>query len=158
MTDSYQQFYSAYKDRLYSYLLYKSEDAAIAEDIMQESFTRHFKHYGGQAAASPALLFTIARNALADHHRSETRRHRTMLPGQKSVVGQEESYIAREASAGIIDAVNRLPEQDREILALAVGGMPYKEIARLLDLSLASVKVRIHRSRKKLQQMLEVEG
>jgi RNA polymerase sigma factor (sigma-70 family) len=81
-----------------------------------------------------------------------------MLPGQKSVVGQEESHIAREASAGIIDAVNRLPEQDREILALAVGGMPYKEIARFLDLSLATVKVRIHRSRKKLQQMLEGEG
>ena len=51
-----------------------------------------------------------------------------------------------------------MDKQDREILALAVGGMPYKEIARFLDLSLATVKVRIHRSRKKLQQMLEGEG
>lgn len=158
MADSYTQFYAAYKDRLYSYLLCKSENAAVAEDLMQESFARHFKHYGGQAVASPALLFTIARNALTDYRRGETKRHRLSLPGLQVGADQADSYIGREISAGIIAAVKQLPEEDREILALAVGGTPYKEIAKLFDLSLATVKIRIHRLRRRLRQMLEEEG
>ena len=48
----------------------------------------------------------------------------------------------------------QLPEQDREILSLAVGGMAYKEIAAIYDLSIANIKVRIHRSRAKIRTLL----
>jgi DNA-directed RNA polymerase specialized sigma24 family protein len=41
-----------------------------------------------------------------------------------------------------------------EIITLAAGGMAYKDIGAILDLSVAAVKVRIHRARIKLRTLL----
>ena len=66
----------------------------------------------------------------------------------------ERSSIAKEECSHIHDAIKTLPEQDREILILAVGGMAYKEISAIFDLSITNVKVKIHRSRTKIRNIL----
>ena len=152
--EKYQQFYIDYKNKLFSYLLYRSGDSEVACDIMQESFTRHFKHYGHQLVISPSLLFTIARNALVDYQRGVTRFYRAEIPPSRAVPDEESSFLDKEESSAIYEAMAELPEQDMEILTLAVGGMAYKEIAALLNLSVAAVKVRVHRARTKLRTML----
>ncbi|MGW8195375.1 MAG: RNA polymerase sigma factor [Desulforhopalus sp.] len=152
--ETYQQFYLDYRHKLFSYLLYRSGDPEVASDIMQESFTRHFKHYGRQAPISPSLLFTIARNTLVDYQRGVTRFYRADIPAEKAVPDEESSFLEKEESAAIRQAMAALPAQDMEILTLAVGGMAYKEIAALLGLSVAAVKVRVHRARTKLRTML----
>ena len=43
MVEDYHQFYADYKNKLFNYLRYKSGNSEVAHDIMQESFTRHFK-------------------------------------------------------------------------------------------------------------------
>ena len=154
MVEKYRQFYSDYKNKLYNYLLYKSGNSDLANDITQESFTRHFKHYGKQAVASPTLLFTIARNVLVDYQRDQTRFRRADIPVQKATPDVERSSIAKEEYLHIHDAIKTLPEQDREILILAVGGMAYKEISAIFDLSITNVKVKIHRSRTKIRNIL----
>lgn len=154
MVEEYQQFYANYKNKLFNYLRYKSGNSDLAQDIMQESFTRHFKHYGRQAVISPTLLFTIARNTLVDYQRRQTRLYNTNVPVQTATPDEEDSFIAKEAHAHIHEAIALLPEQDREILVLAVGGMPYKEIAAIFNISVASVKIKIHRSRIKLRKIL----
>lgn len=156
MPDRYRKFYSEYKNKLFSYLVYKSGDAEVSRDIMQESFTRHFQHYGQEAVISPSLLFTIARNALVDYQRNQGRFLRTDQPVPHEA-GEEEAFIVREEVGQVREALNRLPEQDREMLNLAVGDVPYKEIAAIFDLSVANVKVRIHRARTRLRQMLNRE-
>ena len=154
MVEKYRQFYSDYKNKLYNYLLYKSGNSDLASDITQESFTRHFKHYGQQAVASPTLLFTIARNVLVDYQRDQTRFRRADIPVQRATPDAERSSIAKEECSHIHDAIKTLPEQDREILILAVGGMAYKEISAIFDLSITNVKVKIHRSRTKIRNIL----
>lgn len=124
---------------------------------MQESFTRHFQHYGNAVVFSPALLFTIARNALIDFQRSQGKFQRKARVASQVVADEEVSFIVREDSTRIHEAIDKLPEQDREILILAVGGVAYKEIATIFDLSVANVKVRIHRTRTRLRQMLTNE-
>ena len=154
MVEEYQQFYIDYKNKLFNYLLHKSGNSDIANDITQESFTRHFKHYGRQAVMSPTLLFTIARNALVDYQRSQTRLYRADIPAQNVTGDEESSFIAKEESSRIHEALQKLPEQDREILVLAIGGMAYKEIAAIFNLSVVNVKVKIHRSRTRLRRIL----
>lgn len=154
MVEKYQQFYTDYKNQLFSYLLYKSRDSDVASDIMQESFTRHFKHYGQQAVISPALLFTIARNALIDYQRDQFKSDKVEPPPQHTFPDGESTLIIKEQQRHVHDAMAKLSEQDREILTLAVGGMAYKEIAAIYDLSIANVKVRIHRSRAKIRTLL----
>ena len=50
-------------------------------------------------------------------------------------------------------ALHALPEDVREPLVLyAQGGLSYEEIAAQLEISLATVKIRIHRARQKLEK------
>lgn len=154
MKERYQLFYSKYRNKLFSYLLYKSRDPQVAEDIMQDSFTRHLQYYGQKDTTSPSLLFKIARNALVDHQRYQNKFNTTVSIDAETVATGETSLITKQESARIFDALAELPEEDREILTMAVRGFPYKEIAILVDSSVANIKVRIHRSRKRLKHML----
>ncbi|MDW7772408.1 MAG: RNA polymerase sigma factor [Desulfobulbaceae bacterium] len=156
MIDSYQQFYEEHKNRLFSYLLYKCGDYETSLDIMQESFTRHFQHYRDRALSSPALLFTIARNALIDHHRPLKKFVSLEVEELPAAITNdtEQIVLIREQYRKVKEAIDTLPESEREILSLAVGGLAYKEIAFILDLSEANIKVKIHRARTKLRELL----
>jgi RNA polymerase sigma-70 factor (ECF subfamily) len=58
----------------------------------------------------------------------------------------------------VLRALKTLPETDRAALLMhAQDGMPYAEIAVALDISLAAVKVKIHRARLKLNQLFNQE-
>lgn len=154
MTDNYQHFYEEHKNRLFSYLLYMCGDYETSLDIMQESFTRHFAKYRDRALSSPALLFTIARNALIDHHRPRKRQASNDNLTVGTTYDAEQTALFREEYQKVKAAVDKLPEPEREILSLAVGGLAYKEIALILGSSEANIKVKIHRTRTKLRQML----
>lgn len=159
MIKKYRQFYEAYKNRLFRYLMLRCGDYEVSRDILQESFTRHFQHSRGSAEASPAFLFTIARNALVDYQRREKRytpirdddapRLTRDLEGE--VIAREEWRIAAEA-------FDRLPGEDREILGLVLSGLPYSQIGETLGLSTANVKVRVHRARARLRDRIENGG
>ena len=69
----------------------------------------------------------------------------------------EQSALHMEEYQRVRESVDNLPETDREILSLAVGGLAYKEIASILGISETNVKVKIHRARMKLRQMLRNE-
>jgi len=152
----YIDFYKEYKDKLFSYLMFKSGDFELSKEVVQESFTRHYQHYGRTSVISPSLLFTIARNALTDHFRYQKRSYNTVHPTHPAVmVDGEQRHIIKEECEEVIKAVKQLPEIDREILIMAVGGMPYREIAETLQLSEASIKVKVHRARAKLRLILD---
>jgi RNA polymerase sigma-70 factor (ECF subfamily) len=57
------------------------------------------------------------------------------------------------------EELENLPPDYREILVLRdIEGLPYDEIATALDISLANVKVRIHRARELLKRRLVDRG
>ena len=159
MPDDYAEFYTAYKSKLYKYLIYKSGDPDLAQEIVQESFARHLQSYGQQAAGSPALLFTIARNTLVDTQRYQNK-HRPLylytLPAQV-LPTQEARVIGREKIEKVVAAIEKLQKRDGEMLKLAVTGVPYREIATSHEVSIANVKIRIHRARKRLRKLLTEE-
>ncbi|MBE0585883.1 MAG: RNA polymerase sigma factor [Desulfofustis sp.] len=158
MPDSYEKFYSEYKNKLFNYLVYKSGDSGVAQEIMQESFARHFQHYGREAIASPALLFTIARNALVDAQRYQNKLNLLRSIPPHALPGPECALLTKEKIEKVESVFEQLPEQDKKMLRLAVNGMPYSDIAARYNVSIANVKVRIHRSRKRLQQLLNKEA
>lgn len=157
MSETYQKFYDEYKSKLFSYLIYKSGDYEVSRDIMQESFTRHFQHYGHDSVISPAVLFTIARNAFIDHQRQEKKFQVAEGVFPQVAADQENLLIAKEENHRILTAMHRLTEEERDILSFAVSGVMYKEIAATLGLSVANVKVKVHRVRTKLRQMVNDE-
>jgi RNA polymerase sigma-70 factor (ECF subfamily) len=157
MIKKYSQFYETYKKKLFSYLMFRCNDYEVARDIMQESFTRHYQHSVNSLAASssPAFLFTIARNALVDYQR-----HENSLPlirdyTQQPTRDPEDDAIIREECLTVAEAFNQLSADDREILGLVVTGLPYRQVAEIVGLSEANIKIRVHRARVKLRDIIQ---
>jgi len=159
--EGFRQFYSDNVDRLFRYLLRKSGNEFLAADLTQESFARYLERYR-KRDASPALLFTIGRNLFNDHFRRQANfqahQYRQALadPQGRTEADQEERFIAQQQAKRIEEAIRQLSADEQDILALVIeGNMKYQDIARIRECSLASVKVTVHRARKKLKTLLE---
>lgn len=145
---SFAELYGNHAREVYRFALYLSGDRALAEDIVSDTFLRAWDS-GAEIRTETVrgYLFTIARNVFL-HHR---RRARLEDPIEERHVvdpqaGREAEW--KDELRATLAALQTLPEIDRTALLLrAQEGMPYAEIARVLGLSLASTKVRIHRAR-----------
>lgn len=152
--ESFNAFYKEQKERFFSYLLRMTADFELARDLMQESFTRYMESYG-ENQPTPALLYTIGRNALLDHVRKKGRSTALEQEPPDEKRGQEEFYMVRETYREVMAAMQKLPEDEREILSLAVSSeLSYKEIAAVVGISESNVKVKVHRARLKLKKTI----
>ena len=155
---TYREFYIQYKDQLFGYLMRMTGDYYLAGDLMQESFTRHLERYGDKEPRK-TLLYTIARNAFFDHHRKAKRNVQLGdNPGVQSSDG-EHTLLVRSEYREVLAALNELEPGEREVLALVVSsGLCYREIASVVGISEANVKVKVHRARVALRKILAEGG
>lgn len=151
----FRKFYIDNKDKLFGYLLRKSGNTHLAADLVQETFTRYLERYRNHEQ-SQALLYTIGRNLFNDEMRHNNRHILREVISQDTAADQEETYIAKEESSKILDCMQRLSENERDILALIVSsGLSYREIADIRQCTVTSIKVTVHRARKKLKELLQ---
>ena len=148
MTD-FSTLYKKYAPEVFRFALYLSGDRSQAEDITSETFVRAWTSPEAiQAATVKGYLFTIARNLFLHGLRRSSRQ--VPLPmelpdPQASPYTQAEQ---KEEFRALLAGLQQLPEIDRAALLMrALDGMPYEEIARALNISLSSAKVKIHRAR-----------
>jgi RNA polymerase sigma-70 factor, ECF subfamily len=148
--------YSRYAADVRRFALYLTGDAALADDITSETFLRAWSSVGRiREATVKAYLFTIVRNLfLLEMRRSS--RHVELPDALPSQVNEPERHLDQQAAvATVFRALLTLPEVDRAALLMrAQNDMPYEDIAHALQLSLSSVKVKIHRARLKLSALL----
>ena len=155
MMESFSQFYRTHKEKLFGYLIRKTGDYHLSSDIMQESFTRLLHAYGPEEQ-NISLLFTIARNALSDHYRKLKHRDPPPVEHQDASMNPERYFMVKDAYRRVLDAFQQLDEADRDILSLAVSGnVSYREIGKLTGMSVANVKIRVHRARIKLKEIFK---
>ncbi len=129
-------------------------DYYLSGDILQETFTRYLEKYG-EEWQNPALLYTIARNAVVDSHRKQRRDSPLLDEQEPSANNPETDMMVREDFRRVLAAMQELEPEERDILSLVVSsGLPYREIAHISGISEANVKVRIHRARVKLKKMI----
>lgn len=148
-------FYKDYKKTLFTYLMRMTGDYYLASDILQESFTRYLENYTGQLP-NAAILFTIARNALFDHSRARGRSVRLEEDPIDVSDSQEHGLMVKQEYRHVIDALQKLSEDERDILALAISdGISYRDIASINGISVENVKVKVHRTRLKLKKILQ---
>ncbi|MDY6881423.1 MAG: RNA polymerase sigma factor [Thermodesulfobacteriota bacterium] len=155
MTESFDAFYEENKEKLFSYLMRVTGDYELSRDVMQESFTRCLEHYGFKDM-SASLLYTVARNALWDRIRKRGRRASRFPGGEKTAIDQEAYLMIRDEYRRVLEAMMFLAEDERDLLALVVGGdLTYKQIAAITGLSVPNVKVKVHRARRSLAAILD---
>jgi len=159
--DAYRLLVRRYGDLLYAHALRMVGDADDAADLVQEAFvTGYMKlHTCRDRDRVGAWLFRILANRCKDFLRS---RRRSWVPFDHAVAvpatgdGPEEAAARAEVGNRLRRALDRLTPEQREAFVLKhVDGRPYEEIAAVMDLSVAALKMRVHRARDALQGLLE---
>lgn len=158
MTNSFEAVFEATRDRLYAYLLRLTRNRDMASDLLQESAMRCLQHYA-RREVSPALLFTIARNALTDHFRRTGR-----LTDLDEQLADEQANPEQLAMAGerwerTMRGFRILSREEKDILAMvASSGLSYEQIAQIQETTVSNIKVKVHRARLKLRRYSEVNA
>jgi RNA polymerase sigma-70 factor (ECF subfamily) len=153
----FHELYSRYARDVHRFALYLSCDPALADDLTSEAFLRAWSSVTPiREATVKAYLFTIVRNLyLQEVRRSSRHVELTDAVGGSTDDGPDERLDRRAKLAVVLRALRELAEVDRAALLMRTHDrMPYEEIAQALHLSVSSAKVKVHRARLKLAQLI----
>lgn len=156
--DAFRAFYERTAPGVWAYLVRSTGDRSQADDLLQEACYRMLRagqHYADDDHRRHAL-YAIATNLVRDTWRRNASRpaNVTVLPdeipdGSVDVAGH---VIAR---TDLYRALAKLSVRDRQLLLLAhAHGWSHAEIARALDLTVASVKLMAWRARRRILALL----
>jgi RNA polymerase sigma-70 factor, ECF subfamily len=131
-------------------------DEHAAEDVMQEALCRvlrQWKSFRGESSFK-TWLFQIVVNVDRDRRR---RRAFVFLEAEPATSGDEqgERLSAEEMKRSISEAIERLPDRQREVAILSIGeGMSATEVAQVLSITEANVHSSLHLARKRIAQAI----
>lgn len=150
----FQEVYRRYAQDVHRFAWYLSGDPALAEDITSETFVRLWA--SDEKILMPtvkAYLFAIARHLYIDSRRSASRRAEIDPEWPEPGASPEMVALHKSELREVLKQLQEIPEVDRAALLMrAQQGMTYEDIAQALGISLAAVKVKIHRARLKLAE------
>jgi RNA polymerase sigma-70 factor (ECF subfamily) len=153
-------------DSLYRLALRLTTDPSRAEDLVQDTVLKAFRSWQSfqPGTSIRSWLFTILRNTFINDYR---RRKREPIAMDLEVAepmatfrapedeDPEGTYFNQIVDAKVLEAIDALPEDFREVLVLSdVENMSYAEIAKMLNLPVGTVKSRLFRARRQLQKVL----
>lgn len=150
--NTFHELYERYAKDVYRYACWLSGSADDADDITSETFARAWVgRHTIRTETVKAYLFAIARNYYLKQLRDEKRK--TDLNPRQADFGPalETQVESRLELTRAMQAIQLLSEVDRTAFLLRVQHeLSYEEIARVLQLPLTTIKVKIHRARLKL--------
>ena len=151
---NFGSFYKRCRDKFFAYLMRCTGDYHLAGDILQESFTRYLERYGDEQQ-SVSLLYRIGRNLVFDNARAKSGKTLETEEHLADNLDHERDFMVKEEYRRVIYAMRRLDDGERDVLSLAASGdLSYRQIASISGISEGNVKVRVHRARLKLRNIL----
>lgn len=162
--DAFHDLVMRYTPRLLVLLTHRHRgNRADAEDVVQEALLRAFQCLDRYDSRSDfrVWLFTIAYRISTDHLRKHQRQSRLVLEHAASTVqlyDEPKEIDQRESVQSIWDTAKQvLSDYYFSVLWLSVGEeLTNKEIAKVLGRNALSIRVAVHRAKKKLMSCLPV--
>lgn len=152
--------YRGHATDVHRFALFLSGDPALADDLVSEAFVRVWSaRTRVDLTTVRGYLFAIVRNLFLQHLERERRRAPLdeRMPAEQP--GPETRARDQARLRIVLGALATLPEIDRAALLMrADDGLPYDEIARALGITTGAAKVKVHRARLRLAEILESGG
>jgi RNA polymerase sigma-70 factor (ECF subfamily) len=154
----FERLYEAHSRQLLAFLIYRTGDHALAEDLLADTFERVLRtkrRFDARRGSEKTWLYTIALNCLRDHARRHTTEQRVLEragPAGPVAGSQEEAVQDRDLVRRSLQA---LSDEERLAVALRYGAdLTMPEIAKVIREPLTTVEGRIYRALGKLRAEL----
>jgi RNA polymerase sigma-70 factor (ECF subfamily) len=160
--EAFGALYDHYSPAVYRFIYFRVESAALAEDLLSETFFRALRSMASfqwQGKDFGAWLMTIARNLIADHYKSGRTRLETVtddFTGREGISDGPEKEVLDVVTADLLRAaLDRLPAEQQECLVLRfLTGCSIAETAKSLGRSEGAVKQLQLRALRNLAKLL----
>ncbi len=165
--DAFSEVYTRYERQVFRYAYHLLGHRDDADDVKQETFLRAYRAFGSfrSDCSLNTWLLKICGNLCRDRMKMRSRRKEVLYDPQSPEAGSYvdeltlDPYETVERSSEFelaALALRSMPEAQREIIVLyEVEQMSYQQIATVLNCSLASVKLRLFRARKRFRERIE---
>lgn len=143
------------------YALALAGNHADADDLVQEALKRALVYFDGdrQIDNLRGYLFTILHNVRIDALKQRLRAGRQVPLDEIAIASANASASDRLVCHEVVQAMQRLSEDHREVLLLVgVEGLSYREAAEILNLPIGTVMSRLNRARAALRDLLDLQG
>src|SRR4051812_46123919 len=148
----FEELYAEHAQALFGFLVYRTGDRALAEDLMADTFERALRarrRFDPRKGSVKTWLYSIALNRLRDHARRAGAEGRPVerLAGATEEHDAERAVAQVEARQTIAVALRALSEEEREAIALRFGGaLSLKEIAKVAGVPMTTAEARVYRA------------
>lgn len=167
--NDFQNVVMPHKDDLYTYALSIARNSDDAQDLLQETYFKAYKNYhqfeGG--TNSKAWMFMILKNTFINNYRKLKKEPAKVDYNEiEDIYENIKSNQTKENNLGLdfynnlldddlSEALDKLPLKMKEVFLLCdLEGYTYEEIAEIANIPIGTVRSRLHRARKILQEEL----
>jgi RNA polymerase sigma factor (sigma-70 family) len=154
----FERLYAAHAEPLLGFLVYRTSDRALAEDVLADTFERVLRtrvRFDPRKSTEKTWLYTIAINLLRDHARRQTTEVRALERAAEPVGGGRPPLELIEDRDELRQALSRLSPQEREAVALRFGAdLTVPEVAKVTGESRSTVHGRVYRGLEKMRAHL----
>jgi RNA polymerase sigma-70 factor (ECF subfamily) len=166
--EAFASLYEAHKGKIFSICMRITQEAAEAEDCMQEAFLQFFRRistFRGESALS-TWLYRLTMNVVLMRLRKKRLNEFSMFQAHDSEDGADQTVagtfpVPDIQLKGAVDritlnrAIGELPFGCRTVFVMHdVEGMAHSEIARTLGCSIGNSKSQLHQARLRLRKIL----
>jgi RNA polymerase sigma factor (sigma-70 family) len=159
--DTFERLFEEHAERLFSFLVYRTSNRALAEDLLSETFERVLRsrqRFDPRRGSERRWLYTIALNLLRDHARRRTHEERALQHAGAAGTGEEldPGLAAVEHRDELHRALALLNDEEREAISLRFGAdLKLRDVAHVLGEGESAVEGRIYRALRKLRAELD---
>ena len=154
---SMEEIYKEYAKTVYRFLLSRTHDADLAEELTQETFYQAIRtsgRYDGSSKVSTWLLGT-AKNVLLTYWRKHPA-HEDIEDQEIPVESAEDAALRSVARVELLRKLHGLEEPRREVVYLRVyGGLSFREIGDIFAKTENLARVTFYRAKEQLRKEME---
>jgi RNA polymerase sigma-70 factor (ECF subfamily) len=157
--DAFERLYEEHARPLLAFLIYRTGDAVLAEDLLADTFERALRarwRFDRRRASEKTWLYSIALNCLRDQSRRRRAEGRALAQvhalSASDYTGADQGLSDRDV---LVRAMRRLTREQRDVVALRYGaGLTAREIARATGEPLSTIQGRTAKALRKLRDEL----
>lgn len=153
----FEEIYKTYWDRIFRLCMGFVNDYDAAQDLAQETFIivwQKLESFRNESAIGTWIFRTASNNCLR-----QIEKEKRFLKSELPIHLSEEKQTSLEPQIQFLyKCIAELPETERIIISLELEDVKQSEIATIVGLSDANVRVKIHRIKEKLTQKFKENG